>query len=176
MTVNVISIVQNVIQIKNRVKMLVNVSVKSITRAKNSWYLKGIFDDSRIIVCDKIMKVIDSGSRNLANNKTKNVTIVTNTVSINFDDKTVRYKMKCYILHMFFLVAILLFIIGIFCYHYAKDRSKQKNIGTVNKKKKLRKLIITKFFHGMILLRFCKIKVVAEETHVEKKNNKNLGC
>ena len=58
------------------------------------------------------------------------LTKATSTVSINSDDKRVRYKMDCYILHAFVLVTILLFIIAICC-HYAKQRSKQKNIGTL---------------------------------------------
>ena len=47
---------------------------------------------------------------------------VANTIStnllINSDDKKVRYKIDCYILHT----------ITITCYHYAKHRSKLKNI------------------------------------------------
>ena len=50
------------------------------------------------------------------------------TESINFDNKKIRYKMDCYILHTFLLVTILLFTITIICHHYAKHRSKQKNI------------------------------------------------
>ena len=49
-------------------------------------------------------------------------TIATN-VSINYDD-----KIDCYILHTIFLVIILLLIITFICYHYAKQRSKQKSI------------------------------------------------
>ena len=52
-------------------------------------------------------------------------TIVTN-VSINSDDKKVRYKIDCYVLHI--LVIILLLIITIICYNYAKHRSKQKGV------------------------------------------------
>ena len=54
-------------------------------------------------------------------------TIVTKTTSANFtnvpinsDYKNVRYKMDCYILHKFSLVTILLFLITIICYLYAK--------------------------------------------------------
>ena len=50
------------------------------------------------------------------------------TESINFDNKKIRYKMDCYILHTFLLVTIFLFTITIICHHYAKHRSKQKNI------------------------------------------------
>ena len=48
--------------------------------------------------------------------------------SINSDNKKVRYKIDCYILHTVLLVIILLLIITITSYHYAKDRSKQKSI------------------------------------------------
>ena len=48
-------------------------------------------------------------------------------MSINSDDK-VRYKTYWYILRASLLVIILLLIITIICYHYAKHRSKQKNI------------------------------------------------
>ena len=41
-------------------------------------------------------------------------------VPIDFDNKKVRYKMDCYILHTVFLSIILPFIIAIICYHYAK--------------------------------------------------------
>ena len=60
------------------------------------------------------------------------LTKATSTVSKNSDDERVRYKMDSYILHalVLVLVTILLFIIAI-CYHYAKQRSKQKNIGTL---------------------------------------------
>ena len=44
-----------------------------------------------------------------------NATNVTSTLSINFDNKKLRYKLDCYILRT-----------GIICYHYAKNRSKLK--------------------------------------------------
>ena len=53
---------------------------------------------------------------------------ITSTVPINSDDKKGRYKMDRYILHPVLLVIILLFMIVIIGYHYAKHRSKQKNI------------------------------------------------
>ena len=37
--------------------------------------------------------------------------------------------MNCYTFHTVLLVIILLFIIAIICYHYAKHRSQQGNIG-----------------------------------------------
>ena len=104
------------------------VSVKSIACAnvevwrKNSRYLKSIVDDSAI-VCDEIISVTDSASTSVTNTISTNVT---STKSINSDDKKVRCKMDCYILLTFLLVAILLFMVAIICYHYAKHRSKQK--------------------------------------------------
>ena len=112
MIVNVNSIVQHV---------NVNVIVKNIVRANNiSWnpstcicqkvsYLKGIFDNL-IIVSDEII----------------------NAINTMLDSKKVKYKMDCYVFHMFSLVTILPFIIAIICYHYAHG-SKQKNIGTLTK-------------------------------------------
>ena len=47
-------------------------------------------------------------------------------VSINFDDKKVRYKTDTHILHTVLLVIMLLLIIAIICYHYTNHRSKQK--------------------------------------------------
>ena len=59
-------------------------------------------------------------------------TIATSTVSINSDSKKLRYKIACYILHTVLLVIILLSIITNIFYHYAKHRSKQKDINTNN--------------------------------------------
>ena len=41
--------------------------------------------------------------------------------------RKVRYKMDCYILNTVWLVIILLFIIAVICYHYAKHKAKQRN-------------------------------------------------
>lgn len=46
--------------------------------------------------------------------------------STNFDNKTVRFKVNCYILYTVLLVFILLFIIAIICYQYQKHSSKLK--------------------------------------------------
>ena len=81
---------------------------------ENSKHLKHYVNDRRI-VCDEVIHVIDIVSTN-----------VTSTISINSEDKKVRYKMDCYILHTVLLVIILLFMISIICYHYAKHRSKLK--------------------------------------------------
>ena len=39
--------------------------------------------------------------------------------------------MDCYTLHTVLLVIILVFIMAIICYYYAKHRPKQKKIGTL---------------------------------------------
>ena len=62
------------------------------------------------------------------------LTNVRSTVSINFHNKKIRYKMNCHILHALLLVLMLLFIIAITFYLYTKNKSKQKNIGTFNTK------------------------------------------
>ena len=51
---------------------------------------------------------------------------------INYNDKNVRYKLDCYILHTFLLMIILLFLTAIICYYYAKHRSKLGNILRAN--------------------------------------------
>ena len=53
-------------------------------------------------------------------------TNVMSTILTNYDNKKVRYKIDCYILHTVLLAIILLLITTIVCYHYAKHRSKQK--------------------------------------------------
>ena len=53
--------------------------------------------------------------------------------STNSEEKKVRNKMDCYILHTVLLVIILLFIIAVIYYHYAKRRSKLKKHITVLK-------------------------------------------
>ena len=74
-------------------------------------YLKSIADDSKI-ACDEIKNATDSASTN---------------VLTNLHNKTLRYKMDCYILHTVLLLNILLCIITIICFHSAKHRSKLKN-------------------------------------------------
>ena len=53
------------------------------------------------------------------------------TVSIDSDDKKVRYEMNYFILHTFFLVVILSFIIAVIYYDFEKYRSKQRDIDTL---------------------------------------------
>ena len=49
-------------------------------------------------------------------------------VSVNCHSKKVRYKLDCYILHKVSLAIMLLLMVTIICYHYAKHKSNQKNI------------------------------------------------
>ena len=74
-----------------------------------------------MITCDEIISVMGIVSTNMTSTIAKNGSII-------FDDKKVRYKIDCYILHTLLLVIILLLIITIIYYHYAKHRSKQKSI------------------------------------------------
>ena len=74
-----------------------------------------------MITRDEIISVVDIVSTKMTN------TIATN-VTKNFQSKRVRYELDCYILHTVLLAIMLLFIITIICYHYAKDRSKEKGI------------------------------------------------
>ena len=55
-------------------------------------------------------------------------TYVAGTMLTNCSDKKVRYKMGFYSLHTVLLVNILLLIIAINCYHYAKHKTKLKNM------------------------------------------------
>ena len=63
-----------------------------------------------MIVCYEIINVTKTISTNVANTTLTNVL---STVSIDFDDTKVRYKMNYYISYMFLLVTILLFIVVI---------------------------------------------------------------
>ena len=87
-------------------------------------------------MCDEILNVADSISTNVINTVLTNVTSAVSTnvssiVSINSDDKIVGHKMGWCFFHTFLLETILLIITVIICYHYAKNKSKQKNIGTL---------------------------------------------
>ena len=86
--------------------------------------LANTIDDS-LITFDKIIYAVDSVSTNVSANVTCTVPMNTaNTVSINFDDEKVGYKMNCYILNTVLLVLILLFIIAIVCRYCTKHRLK----------------------------------------------------
>ena len=123
--VNANSIVQHVIQIKNGIIKHVNVNVKIIVSAKKdySW-------NSGICICEKSKYLKSIADTSLIAYEKKSNTIATN-VSINFHNEKVRYKLDCYISHTILLVIILLLIITIICYDYAKHRSKQKGIDTI---------------------------------------------
>ena len=71
-----------------------------------------------MIACDEIISFMDIISTKMTN------TIATN-VKKDCKGKKVR---DCYILHTVLLAIILLLIITIICYRYAKHRSKQKSI------------------------------------------------
>ena len=47
------------------------------------------------------------------------------SASTNSDNKKLKCNIDCYILHTFLLGTILLFMIAIIRYHYAKRRSRQ---------------------------------------------------
>ena len=87
---------------------------------ENGKYLKSIADTS-VVTCYEIISVMDAVSRKTTNS------IATN-VSVNFDDKKVRYNIDCYILHTVLLVIILLLTITVICYHYVENRSKQRSV------------------------------------------------
>ena len=87
-------------------------------------YSKSIADTS-VIEYDEIISVMYIVSTKMANTIATNVT---STASVNCHSKNVRYKIDCYILHTVLLAIILLLIISIICYHYAKRRSKIENI------------------------------------------------
>ena len=74
-----------------------------------------------VIICDETINPADSVSTNVLTN-------VTSIVSTNFYNKKIGYIMDYYILNTVLLVVILLFIITIICYHYAKHRSNVKNV------------------------------------------------
>ena len=92
----------------------------STCTCENRKYLRNIADNS-VIACDEIIHVMDILLTKMAN------TIGRSTVSINSDSKKVKYRIDWFILHTVLSVIILLLIITISCYHYAKHRSKQKD-------------------------------------------------
>ena len=77
---------------------------------ENRKYLKIIIDTS-VTECDEIITVMDTVSTKKTN--------VTSTVSINCHSVKVK---DCYILHTVLIAIILLFVIIIICYHYAKQK------------------------------------------------------
>ena len=85
---------------------------------KDDKYLKSIADTS-VAECDEIIIFIDNVSTKKANTITTKKANATNTASINFHSKKVRNRS---ILHAVLLVTILLLIISIICYYYAKQK------------------------------------------------------
>ena len=73
-----------------------------------------------MIECDEIITVMDIASTKMTNTIATNVT---STTSVNCHSKKVK---DCYILHTVLLAVMLLLIITIIGYHYAKHKSKQK--------------------------------------------------
>ena len=82
---------------------------------ENSKYLK-IVADTSVIKCDEIINVMDIVLTKKTNTTATNVT---SAASINYHCEKAR---DCYILHAVLLMIILLFIITITCYHYAKQK------------------------------------------------------
>ena len=70
-------------------------------------------------MCDEIVYVIDIVSTNVIRIISANVASTMLTIS---DDKKVKYKTDCYILHTVLLAITLLLLIAIICYHYEKHR------------------------------------------------------
>ena len=91
---------------------------------ENGNYLKSISDDLNAM-CDETIYVMNIVSTNVANAISANVM---KAASRSSTCKEVRYKMDYYILHAVLLVMILIFIIAIICYRYAKHGSKLKDI------------------------------------------------
>ena len=89
----------------------------------NSKYLRSIAD-TLMITCDEIIYVMDIVP-------TKMTIAIAPNVSISFYNKKIRYKIDYLVLHTVLLVIILLLIITITCCHYAKHRSKEKDIDTL---------------------------------------------
>ena len=87
---------------------------------ENIKYLKSMANTS-VIMCGEIISVMDIVATKMTNAIARNG-------PINSDSKNVRYKINCYIFTKVLLAIILLLIITIICYHYAKNRAKQKSI------------------------------------------------
>ena len=137
MILKVNSIVQHVILNKNEIIKHVNdVKCKNYCKCKedysrnpstciceNSKYLKSVADTSvtehnEIVV---FMDIVSTKKTNTIEIKMANTiaTNITSTTSINCHSKKIS---DCYILHTVLLVTILLLIIIINCYHYAKQK------------------------------------------------------
>ena len=122
------SIVPLAIQIKNGIMKYVNVSVKTILRAKK--IIVGIlaYVFMRKISIEKVLLMIQNlCAIKLFNYGYCGITSINmaNTISkdlpTNSDSKNVRYRIDCYILHTVSSVIILLLTITIICYYYTKN-------------------------------------------------------
>ena len=107
----------------------------SICICENGKYLENIADTLVILLifCDRIINAADIALTNVKNTipasmENTTSTNVMITVSINSDDKKVRYEIDCYLFYTLLLI-ILLFKIVIVCYHCTRHRSKQKGVG-----------------------------------------------
>ena len=120
----------NVVQIKIGMVISVTVSVKNIMHVKKicmesqnmylwEFYLKNIFDDS-IYVHDENKNVSNAISTNPLDSVITCDKIINpeNDVSLNSDNRNIRYIMSCCILRIFLLVFILLFMICSCCCYY----------------------------------------------------------
>ena len=87
---------------------------------ENDKYLKSIADSS-VVACDEIISIMNIVS-------TKMTDAIAANVSINCHNKKVRRKNDCYIFHSVLLAIMLLLIIAIICYHYAKKGQNKKVI------------------------------------------------
>ena len=94
---------------------------------QNGECLASSIDDS-VTTSEQIVNAADSVSTSVTNIRNTISRNVTSTMSINSDDKKASYKIRCYIFHAVLLLIILLLIIAIICYHYAKHKSKLKNV------------------------------------------------
>ena len=129
-TVNAISMIQHIIQNKNEIIKLVNVNVKIIISAKKikvgilaHVFVKIVFKkvaNTSVTKFDEIVFVMNNLSTKKTSTTGKNVT---NTASISCHSKTFTY---CHILHTVLLEIMLLLIITIICYHYAKKKDNIK--------------------------------------------------
>ena len=110
----------------------VNVSVKIVVHVKSiivgnlahALVRIASIADTPVNAWLEIISVMDIVSTKMTNTTATNM-------SKNSDDKKVRYKTDCYILHTVLLAIILLLIIVIICYQYAKHRSKEKDIDSL---------------------------------------------
>ena len=105
---------------RNRIAKHVSVKIENYHKSKkdyswnsstcvseNSKYVKGVAY-TLVIACDEIIPVTDIVWTTMTN-------AIAPNVSINSDDKKVRYKIDCYILHT--VLSLLLLMIAIIWYH-----------------------------------------------------------